>query len=595
MRTFAGFFFIGGAAALLLLTAPLVRAEMLDFRPKPALNPRGDIVKPRATGGTLRVPNSEPHAESADPPPGRLEPQEVAEEQLPDFGGDEVGFYPPLALIKRVIGQDSSYLNPHAAPHLTLFLAEWALNSGAALRNPEWLRIKAGALIVLERYPEALGILENLPPYLFRDDPMLQLQLARIYLVTGNHKQARELYSRFLVEQPHNLQVKEAEKGMVLSVLASGALDQVELLFGLMSESGDKRIRGDADLAAAMGRFLLLKGRRVDAERWLKTLAAMTPPTAWDSRRQWHRDVAELTILLGNWSKGMAILEELLAQYQGPATLALHSRFMKEAPPNAVCGPKEDTAGDRLAWIRLLRDNRADLLERETALDALLTEERQRPLGLVKPEGILAPEKVLPDLTSAEAAVSYAAHSYRSRQFKDAWALLQDVPGVLADAWRLAILAADFIPSEEVNPKAWIAELPNPNNGSLAETIAEPLAAAMLGFTAKMDLSEATRIRGFLKRLPSGSRIRESMDDVLGLQAAMARELNEEPQVALTLYLELVLSGGGKEGREKRWPWYVAETPAQAVVRLLEDTGRGREAAEFKKLWMPATGKDKSM
>ncbi|MBF0422821.1 MAG: tetratricopeptide repeat protein [Magnetococcales bacterium] len=574
-----------GAVTGLLFWAPVTGAEMVDPKIGIGSGPRVEKLPPRVGGRESRALTAEPTPEVADAPAERLEPREVAEEQLPNFGGDEVGFYPPLALTKRVVGQGSNHLNPHTAPNLTLFLAEWALNSGAALRNPEWLRIKAGALIVLERYSEALDVMENLPPFLFKEDPLLTLQLAHVYLVNGNFKQAQDHFSRFLLLHPQNFQVKEAEKGMVMTVLAAGELDQAELLFNMMTETSDKRIRNDPDLTAAMGRFHYRKGRRGEAERWLKILTSYPPPGAFDRRRQWRRDVAELTILLGNWSKGMSILEELLAEYPGPATLALHSRLMDSAPPNAPCGPKENIPGERLFWLRLLRDTQADVLEREIALKILLETEIQKPLGLVRPEGVLAPEKILPDLTSSDAAVLYASHAWRNHQYKEAWALLQDVPGELADAWRLAILATDFIPTEEVNPKAWIADLPNPRSPQ-AKIIAEPLAAAMLGFTAKMDLSEAKRIRGFLKRLPPESKDHGAIIDVLGLQAAMARELNEEPQVALTLYLELVLSGG-PEGVNRHWPWYVSETPAQAVIRLLEGTGRMIEAAEFKKIWMP--------
>ncbi|HIJ83638.1 MAG TPA: tetratricopeptide repeat protein, partial [Magnetococcales bacterium] len=205
--------------------------------------------------------------EDLDPPADLLGPRDVSEESLPDFAGAGVGFYPPLELAKRVAEHGATHLNPHSTPHLTLFLADWALNAGAALRNPEWLRIKAGALMVLERYSEALGVMENLPPFLFREDPLLTLQLARVHLANGGYKPARELYSRFLVEQSQNFQVKEAEKGMVLTVLAAGELDQAELLLGLMTEAGDKRLRNDPDLAAAMGRLMHLKGRKAESGR----------------------------------------------------------------------------------------------------------------------------------------------------------------------------------------------------------------------------------------------------------------------------------------------------------------------------------------
>ncbi|MBF0173386.1 MAG: tetratricopeptide repeat protein [Magnetococcales bacterium] len=577
--------FVVGMVALLLPWVPWMGADAAEPGTGTVLQPRVETVDPGPGSSAPRMVSGGTGGAVQEAPTEVLEPQEIAEESLPDAAGDGVGFYPPLALVKQVAGRGSTHLNPYLTPHLTLFLAEWALNAGAALRNPEWLRIKAGALVVLERYADALELLENLPPFLFREDPLLSLQLARVYLANGNYKQARELYSRFLVEQSQHFQVKEAEKGMVMTVLAAGELDQAELLLGLMTESGDKRIRNDPDLAAAMGRLMMLKGRKGEAERWLKILSSMSEPTAWDRRRQWRRDVAELTVSLGDWSKGMVILEDLLAQYPGPATLALHARLMESASSQGSCGLRKDVPGERLAWLRLLKDPGADVFQRETALEVLLEEERQRPLGLASPEGVLAPERILPDLTSAEAAVSYAAHAWRNHEFKEAWALLQDVPGVLADAWRLAVLAADFSPPDEVNAKAWIAELPDPAKDPVALTIVEPLAAAMLGFTEKMDLSEAGRIRRFFARLPVGSKVRQSMEDILGLQAAMARELNEEPQVALTLYLELVLSGSEKGG--KRWPWYVSETPEEAVVRLLVETGRVREAGEFKKLWMP--------
>ncbi|MBF0107657.1 MAG: hypothetical protein HQL76_00585 [Magnetococcales bacterium] len=554
---------------------------------------RGTVLLPRSETvdqvGEIQEERSgrDATSESVQDPDQELQPRSVSEEVLPDYGAEGVGFYPPIDLVRQVAGRGSTHFNPYLTPHLTLFLAEWALSAGAALRNPEWLQIKAGALVVLERFGDALEILENLPPFLFREDPLLSLQLARVHLANGGYKQSRTLYSRFLVEHPRHLQVREAEKGMALSVLGAGELDQAELLLGLMTESGDKRIRSDSDLAAAMGRLMFYKNRKEDAQRWLKTLAAMPEPSGWDRRRQWRRDVAQLTVLLGDWSKGMTILDELLEQYPGPATLALHARLMEGAAARPPCGWRNDDAqGERLRWLRLLKDPRADVLEREVALEVLLEAERIKPLGLAGPDGVLAPEKILPDLTSPEAAVLYAAHAWRNHQYEDAWALLQDVPGELADAWRLAVLAADFSPVEEVNAKAWIAELPDPAKDPVAVTIAEPLAAAMLGFTEKMDLSEAGRIRRFLSRLPMGSKVRESMEDILGLQAAMAREMNEEPQVALTLYLELVLSGSAR-GKVREWPWYVSETPEQAVVRLLVETGREREALEFKRIWMP--------
>lgn len=584
------------AVGMVLVVFPVVQWVCAgDAGPKtgPDLQTPLGIADSNTGGGVSKktgTPTPEVNSELSDPSGGVLEPRDVVEESLPDFGGESVGFYPPFALVKRVAGQESNYLNPYTTPNLSLFLAEWALNAGAALRNPEWLRIKAGALIVLERYPEALEILENLPPFLFKEEPLLSLQLASAHFASGGYKQARELYSRFLLDQSRHLQVKEAEKGMALTVLAAGELGQAELLLGLMMESGEKRLRNDPDLAAAMGRLMQLKGQKSEAERWLKILAAIPEPSAWDRRRQWRRDIAELTIALGDWSKGMVILEELLAQYPGPITLALHARFMESAPQVGSCVTKEGSPRERLAWVQWLKDPGAGSLEREWALDALLAAELSNPLGLTHPEGILAPEKILPDLTSPEAAVLYAAYALRTHQFKEAWALLQDVPGVLAAAWRLAILAGDFAPQEDVDAKAWIADLPDPATDPDAQLIAEPLAAAMLGFTEKMDLSEAGRIRRFLSRLPSDSKVRESMVDILSLQAAMAREMNEEPQVALTLYLELVLTGG-KKGIERQWPWYVSETPAQAVVRLLEETGRQREAVEFKNIWMPSPQK----
>lgn len=586
-----------GMVLLLFLVVQWVGAGDTDLNVGPNLRgPTGVVGSTTGRGGAQNLgvsPSASPPSASpeidgdrADSLGGPLEPQEVAEESLPDSGMETVGFYPPLALVKQMAGPGSNYLNPYTTPNLSLFLAEWALNAGAALRSPEWLRIKAGALVVLERYPEALEILENLPPFLFKEEPLLSLQLAQAHLASGNHKQARGLYSRFLLEQSRHFQVKEAEKGMVLTVLAAGELDQAELLLGLMMESGEKRIRNDPDLTAAMGRLMQLKGRKSEAERWLKHLLAIPEPSAWDRRRQWQRDIAELTIVLGDWSKGMVILEGLLAQYSGPLTLALHARFMESGSVVGSCVTQEGSPRERLAWVQRLKDPGADFLEREWALEALLASEIKNPLGLTRPEGILAPEKILPDLTSPEAAVLYAAYAWRTHQFKEAWALLQDVPGVLAAAWRLAILAGDFTPQEDVDAKAWISDLPDPATGLEAELIAEPLAAAMLGFTEKMDLSEAGRIRRFLSRLPAGSKVRESMGDILGLQAAMAREMNEEPQVALTLYLELVLTGG-QEGVGRQWPWYVSETPAQAVVRLLEETGRQQEAEEFKSIWMP--------
>ncbi|MBF0401405.1 MAG: hypothetical protein HQL90_11620 [Magnetococcales bacterium] len=385
-------------------------------------------------------------------------PEMVHEESL---SGQELSGDQPLlsvGLARRLLAGGGA--------QLVLRVADEVLSRGGApLAVADWLRIKAEALMLLEQFDTARTFLLEMPTDARSAYPDLTLLLATLERELGCCEAARSLYSDFLLAQPHHSKRFQAQLGIGLCALESGALEEAELQFNLYEQDPD-RPKQDPLLLVGLAELARRKGLVQEENSRLAQLAQLAAPADPLTQRERLIVLASWEARQKHWSNGVAWVESGLRQ-QGalPRLLRLHTHLLRQwlaagkegsevGGAAAVALPESVRQGAqrRMDGLRLLLQSGEKApteAQALAALEALLQQDREEGLGLLEEGGILRPDVLWPAGVPAPYRVAYADAALKRGEKDRAWQWLEGLTSGEAEGQRLLLLASHAGTEEE--------------------------------------------------------------------------------------------------------------------------------------------------
>ncbi|MBF0448678.1 MAG: tetratricopeptide repeat protein [Magnetococcales bacterium] len=514
------------------------------------------------------------------------------------------------------------------APLLVLRLANQILEQGRSpLAVSEWTQVKISALMALESFAEALSLLEGLSHHTFKSRPEFHLFLAQCYLSAGQFDKARDHYTRFMTDHADHPNRFEAQRGLGLVALQSGALSEAQLLLDLYAQD-NQRPNPDPLLLIGLARLSQLKKDEQAAAGFFSQLSALTLEQVGRNGRQWIEAVALWHVEHNRWQQAFDLVESGLQKKFGSRLMSFYQELLKQAL-SAYHAKKKGVDGSNLMAIKTLLRAGTPPEMREAALDQLLAGELKSPIGLFQALGPLSDQGLLPHpldpqlrylLAKAhfrlnqEAAVvrphranpmgttdepekksisdqlvlislqppakpmdcvkePLSATDSRLNDADRAWTLLDRLPGESAMVLRLRLLAANQQPADA--DLYHLLRQPWPDFKLEGERI-KLVVDVMFALTQRRQVIAAAQLR----RLLSSQRENLAIRRALRYQQALDKQSEGEVSSALTLYLELAFDGKSGEA-DPAWDALLPQSPRQAAAKILVEQGAWLEAAEL--------------
>jgi hypothetical protein len=491
-------------------------------------------------------------------------PTSIIEESLSGFASQDSGLV--------VAPQEAQNLLDKGAYHLALRLANQVIDRGGAPQVPSgWVKVKAGALMALDRKAQALTLLESVPSHIFTSNPSLWLLLGECYLDADNFSKARDSYSQFMIHHGSHPELYRAQLGMGLAGLAAGDISEAELLLNIYSQDGDKK-RAEPLLIIALAKLAQLKGDEESKNSYLSQLADLKMP----DRELYSRTRIEVLALWHiqnrRWQQAFSLVEKGL-QINPSAKFRHFYQGLVQQWLLVYHAKKRGFDTSRLVSIRDLMRGGLPLKKREEALDLLLERELENPIGLFQDAGLLASGSFLAQPVDPKLRLLLAKAHISLKNGKKAWLLLDRLPGKRALGLRLQLFAAGLQPKYV----DLITQLQQPI--VMDREIVKELVWTMFAFTKRRQVAPAAQLRRILSTLSKQVEVRRA----LGYQQAMDKALAGEPNSALTLYLELA-ADIARDVADKGADSLLPMNPYQAASQILISQKAFKEAAELQKL-----------
>ncbi|MBF0098214.1 MAG: tetratricopeptide repeat protein [Magnetococcales bacterium] len=365
------------------------------------------------------------------------------------IGGQQPFLSVPLA--RRLLASGS--------PRLVLRVADEVLNRGGApLLAADWVRLKAEALLLLERHEPLQVLLQEVPEETRRVYPDLELLLAVSDWERGACEEAHRRFAAFLLANPQHPKRLLAQWGLGMCALALHRVEEAELQLQLYEqEAGRPKQDGyEMILRAEMARY---KGQGQEEGRWMGQLAEISlPGEVWQRRARWLV-LARWEAGQKHWNTAIAWLESGL-RHEGslPRLVNLHTQIMRQwlagNDSGAVAGEQRQLAENvrraaeqRMAGIRqLLRAEGKGVGEvgrRYLLLEQLVRKAVNDGVAAIVDEGgILSAGQLWPSGEWPELyRVAYAGYEREMGHREHAWEWLEGVTQPEAEGERLLLLA----------------------------------------------------------------------------------------------------------------------------------------------------------
>ncbi|MBF0383630.1 MAG: tetratricopeptide repeat protein [Magnetococcales bacterium] len=491
-------------------------------------------------------------------------PTSIAEESLADFSSQDSGLV--------LEPQEAQNLLEKGAFHLALRLANQVLEQGGTpLAHAGWIKVKAGALIALDRKAQALSTLEAAPSHLYENHPTLWLLLGESYLDSGDFTKARDSYSQFMIRHPGHKELFRAQLGMGLAALAAGDISEAELLLNIYAQEGDQS-RVEPLLIIALAKLAQLKGDTESINSYMTQLADLK----LSDRELYSRPRIEALALWHSqnrrWQIAFSLLEKGLQINPSTKFRSFYQKFVQRWLL-VYHAKKRGADNTTLGAVRNLIRGGLPLQKREEALDLLLERELAKPIGLFQDAGLLSTGPFLARPIDPNLRLLLAKAHLHLKNGNEAWILLNRLPGKRALRLRLQLFAADLQPKyvDLINQ----LQQPMP----MDEDILKEVVATMFAFTKNRQLAPAAQLRMVLSTLSKQTKVRRALQ----YQQAMEKDLTGESNSALTLYLELA-SDIGRDGTDRDADSLLPMSPYQAAAEILISQKALKEANELQKL-----------
>ncbi|MBF0446304.1 MAG: tetratricopeptide repeat protein, partial [Magnetococcales bacterium] len=308
-----------------------------------------------------------------------IDPTSISEESLSDFAPQDNGL--------MVVPQEAQNLLDKGAYHLALLLANQVIDRGGVAFIPAgWVKVKAEALMALDRKAKALTLLEAAPSHLLASNPSLWLLLGECYLDADNFTKARESYSQFMIRHGNHPELYHAQLGMGLAALAAGDVSEAELLLNIYAQDRDPGL-SEPLLLIALAKLAQLKGDEELKDSYMSQLADLKMP----DRELYSRTRVEVLALWHiknrRWQQAFSLVEKGLQI--NPSAKFRH--FYQGLVKQWLLGYHAKKRGfdtTTLGAIRDLMRGGLPLKKREEALDVLLERELEYPIGLCQEAGL---------------------------------------------------------------------------------------------------------------------------------------------------------------------------------------------------------------
>lgn len=504
-----------------------------------------------------------------------MPPEMVHEESL--SGQELVGTQPLLSvgLARRLLVGGGA--------RLVLRVANEVLGRGGApLAVADWVRIKADALLMLEQFDTARIFLREIPEEAKSAYPDWMVLLASIERERGGCEVARPLYSDFLIAYPQHAKRYQAQLGVALCALDSGALEEAQLQLSLYEQDGD-RPKQDPLFLMGMAELSRRKGLVQEENQWMTQLAELAAPTDPLLRRARLMALATWAARQNHWNRAIAWVESGLRQ-EGPLPrlLQLHSHLLSQwlaGKESSAVGEADRSLSDvarqsaerRMNALRLLLqpgEKQPGTPQRLATLEALLQQEAEEGLGLVEEGGILQPERLWPDGMPEIYRVAYADHAQRRGERDQAWIWLEGLTSGESEGQRLLLLLS--CPETE---EAVVADLLErlAKVGSWSDALKSRGVRALFLLTEQGKTALMTRLRDLLTAaLPQTWDVQRAL--AFHQSHLWAMEPDLDPALAnraLVGFLSLAFTPNLKPEENR----YLPEDPRVAAARLLERQG----------------------
>ncbi|MBF0185679.1 MAG: tetratricopeptide repeat protein [Magnetococcales bacterium] len=510
-------------------------------------------------------------------------PALVQEETL--TGRELIGEQPLLSvpLARRLLSSGS--------PRLVLRVANDVLSRGGApLLAADWLRLQAEALLLLERYGELQGLLQEMPETAGGVYPELYLWLAASYRESGACEEARKRYSAFLLAYPQHPKRFTAQLGLGLCALEQNSLEEAALQLQLYEQESD-RPKQDALWLIAMAELAHRQGQLQEEGRWMGQLAELPLPTdAWQRRERWLR-LARWQAGQKHWNAAVAWLESGLRQ-DGPVPrlLKLHAQLLRQWLAGNDSGALTAEHRQLPESLRRATEQRMNGLRQLLRPDGKGAQEQGRRLGqltqllrqavaegltaLGAEGGILSAGQLWPGGEWPELyRVAYAEYERLSGDREQAWHWLEGLTMAEAEGERLLLLAGCA-----ENPPALLNGVLD-RTGQLRdwpEGLRERAFRALFLLTGQGRQAAMARLRDQLAALTPQSR---EVQRALSYHQALLWQAEGAGERALLEWLHLAATAGGKTEEER----YLPEDPRLKAAQLLEKQGWTAAAQELRR------------
>ncbi|MBF0195196.1 MAG: tetratricopeptide repeat protein [Magnetococcales bacterium] len=491
-------------------------------------------------------------------------PTTIVEESLSGFASQDGGLV--------VAPQEAQNLLNKGAYHLALRLADQVLERGGAPLIPVgWVRVKAEALMALDRKAQALTLLESAPPHIYESNPTLWLSLGECYLDANNYAKARESYSQFMIRHGSHPQLFRAQLGMGLAGLAAGDISEAELLLNIYAQEGEKG-RAEPLLIIALAKLAQLKGDKEAKNNYLAQLDAIQIADKELYSRTRVEVLALWYIQNSRWQKAFSLVEKGL-QTNPSAKFRYFYQGLVQKWLLVYHAKKRGFDTSTLGAIRDLMRGGLPLKNREKALDLLLERELENPIGLFQESGLFTSGSFLAKPVDPQLRLLLAKAHIKLKNGNEAWAWLNRLPGKRALLLRLQLFAAGLQP-KNVDLVTQL-QIPALTDGEIIKAVVE----AMFAFTKRGQVAPAAQLRRVLSTISKQVKVRRA----LRYQQAMDKALTGELNSALTLYLELA-GDGAKDAVGIEADSLLPKNPYLAAAEILISQGAFKEAAELEKL-----------